>query len=106
MSTDFIPLRFPDLNDTDKVLERQKWPMLTQEKQANKQKNWIALHLLKKLDLYLKTLWQNYSGTKGLQCEFNHTLEGIIPFILKVFHKIKEEDTLPNTFNDIRIYNI
>jgi hypothetical protein len=47
---------------------------------------------------------KNSSGPDGISAEFYQIFrEDLIPFLLKLFHKIETEDTLPNSFYEATI---
>ena len=83
----------------DRFVEKLNLPRLNQE-EAEIMKNPITST---EIEAVIKTLPQNKSpGSDGFTEEFNKTFrEELMPILLKLFQKIAEEGTLPNSFYEV-----
>ena len=90
-----------NLKEMDKFLERYILPSLNQEEIENMNRSVIS----NEIETVIKNLPTNKSpGPDGFTGEFYQTLrEEITPILLKLFQKIAEEVTLPNSFYEASI---
>ena len=85
-----------NLEEMDKFLERYNLPRLNQEETENIKR----LITSNEIETAVKNLPRNRSpGPAGFTGEFYQTFgEELTPILLKLFQKIAEEGTLPNSF--------
>ena len=84
----------------DKFLETHNLPRLNKEEMENLNR-WI---LSKEIELVIKTLTKKSLGPDGFPDEIYQTFkEKIMPLLLKLFHRIEEEGTFPNSFYEASI---
>ena len=85
----------------DRILEKFNLPRLTQE-DIEILNNLITSTEIKAV---IKNLPKNKSpGSDGFKGEFYQTFrDEVMPFLLKIFQKIAEEGTLPNSFYEATI---
>jgi len=85
----------------DRFLEKFNLPRLNQEEKE------IMNHLVTNMEIeaVIKNLPKNKSpGPDGFTGEFCQTFrEELMPILLKLFQKIAEEGTLPNSFYEVTI---
>ena len=87
--------------EMDRILEKFNLPRLTQE-DIEILNNLITSTEIKAV---IKNLPKNKSpGSDGFKGEFYQTFrDEVMPFLLKIFQKIAEEGTLPNSFYEATI---
>ena len=87
--------------EMDKFLERYTFPSLNQEELENTNRP-ITSNVI---EIKIKNLPTNKSpGPDGFRVEFYQTFrEELTPILLKLFQKIAEEGTLPNSFYKVTI---
>ena len=85
----------------DKFLEIHNLPKLNQEESKNLNRQITP----SKIEAVIKKLPTNKSlGPDGLTGEFYQTFqEELTPLLFKLFHKIQEEERLPNSFYEASI---
>ena len=90
-----------NLEEMDKFLERYNPPRLNQEEIENMNRQITS----NEIETVIKNLPTNKSpGSDGFTGEFYQTLrEELTPILLKLFQKIAEEGTLPNSFYEATI---
>ena len=90
-----------NLEEMDKFLERCNLPRLNQEEIENMNRPVTS----NAIETVIKNLPTNKSpGPDGFTDEFYQTFrEGLTPILLKLFQKIAEEGTLPNSFYEATI---
>ena len=88
-----------NLEEMDKFLERYNLPRLNQEEMENMNRP------ITSNETVMKNLPRNESpGPDGFAGEFYQTFrEELTPILLKLFQKIAEEGTLPNSFHEATI---
>ena len=87
-----------NLEEMDKFLERYHLPRLNQEKRYNMNRPITS----NEIETVIKNLPQNKSpGPDGFTSEFYQTCrEEVTPIFLKLFQKVSEEGTLPNSLHE------
>ena len=90
-----------NLEEMDKFLERYNLPRLNQEETENMNKPITS----NEIETVIKNLPTNRSaGPDSFTGEFSQTFrEELTPILLKLFQKIAEEGTLPNSFYEATI---
>ena len=90
-----------NLEEMDKFLERYNLPRLNQEEIENMNRPITSTGI----ETVIKNLPTNRSpGPHGFTDEFHQTFrEELTPILLKLFQKIAEEGTLPNSFYEVNI---
>ena len=84
----------------DKFLETLSLPKLNQEETESLN----GPITISEIEAVVKKLPTNKSpGPDGFTGEFYQTFQELIPFILKLFHKMQEEERLPNSFYEASI---
>jgi hypothetical protein len=93
--------KLKNLDEIDKFLDRYQVPKLNQN-QINDLKSPISP---REIDTVIDSLQTKKSpGPDGLSVEFYQAFkEDLISILLKLFHKIETEGTLPNSFNEATI---
>jgi hypothetical protein len=83
-------------------LQRYQVPKLNQG-QINNLNNPIYPKEMETVINNLPTKKKNIPGPEGFSVEFYQTFKDLIPILLKLFHKIETEGTLPNLFYEATI---
>jgi hypothetical protein len=93
--------KFENLEEMDRFQETYNHPKLNQE-DINHLNRFITQ---KEIEAAIKSLPNKKSpGPDGFSAEFYHTFkEELIPTLLKLFHEIEREGTLPNSFYEANI---
>jgi hypothetical protein len=93
--------KLENLDDMDNFLDRYQVPKLNQD-QINNLNSPISP---KEIEAVINSLPNKKSlGSDGFNAEFYQTFkEDLIPTLLKLFHKIQIESTLPNSFYEATI---
>ena len=95
--------KMDNLEKMDKFLEKHNLPKLNQEEIENTNRQSQAL----KLRWWFIIFQQTSAGPDGFTGEFYQTFRGeLTPVFLKIFQKIAEEGTLPNSFYEATITQI
>ena len=90
-----------NLGEMDKFLERYNLPRLNQEEIENMNRPIKSTEIE---SVILKTPNNNSPGPDDFTGEFYQTFrEELTPILLKVFQKLAEEGTLPNSFYEDNI---
>jgi glutamyl-tRNA reductase len=92
--------KFENLEEIDRFLETYNHPKLNQE-----DINHLSRSIKQKeIEAAIKSLPKKKSpGPDGFTTEFYQTFEELIPTLLKLFHEIEREGTLPNSFYEANI---
>ena len=90
-----------NLEETDKYFEGYNHPRLNQEETENTNRQIIS----NEIETVIKNLPTNKRpGQDGFTGELHQTFrEELTPILLKLFQKIAEEETLPNSFYEATI---
>uniref|UniRef100_F7DWS3 RNA-directed DNA polymerase n=1 Tax=Equus caballus TaxID=9796 RepID=F7DWS3_HORSE len=93
--------RMDNLEEIDKFLDSYNLPKLTQEEADNLNRPITR----KEIETAIKNIPKNKTpGPDGFPGEFYQTFrEDLIPILFKLFQKIREDGTLPNTFYEANI---
>ena len=97
----YMAIKIDNLEEIDRFLEKLNLPRLNQE-EIEMMSNPITSTEIEALS---KNLWKNKSlGPAGFTGEFYQTFrEEQMPILLKLFQKIAEKGTLPNSFYEATI---
>jgi hypothetical protein len=97
--------KLENLDENDKYLDRYQVPKLNQD-QINDLNSHTSIKEIEADSNSLPTIYiyLYIAGPDQFSTEFYQNLkEDLIPILLKLFHKIETEGTLPNSFNETTI---
>jgi hypothetical protein len=94
--------KLENLNEMDNFLDRYKVPKLNQD-----HTNYLNCPISpKEIEAVINSITSKKAQDQidGFSAEFYQTFsEDLVPILFKLFHKIKTEDTLPNSFYEATI---
>jgi hypothetical protein len=92
--------KFENLEEMDRFLEIYNYPKLNQEDISHLNRSITQ----KEIEAAIKSLPKKKSpGPDGFTAEFYQTFKELIPTLLKMFHEIEREETMPNSFYEANI---
>ena len=96
-----MPIKWTNLEETDKFLEKYNFPKLNQEEIEDLNRPITSTDI----EIVIRNLSANKSpGPDSFTVEFYQKFrEALTPILLKLFQKIAEESKLPNSFYEATI---
>jgi hypothetical protein len=92
--------KFENLEEMDRLLDTYDYPKLNQEDINHLNRSITQNEIV----AAIKSLPKKKSpGPDGFSAEFYQTFKELIPTLLKMFHEIEREGTLPNSFYEASI---